>query len=69
MRIDVTTDVNGRPNPVSIAFPSPIQVTLNGYEVAFLKLQYAGLARLSAAEHSKIEFCAACSRLGPSAAA
>ena len=39
MRIDVTTDVNGRPNPVSIAFPSPIQVTLNGYEVAFLKLQ------------------------------
>ena len=39
LKIDSTTDVANGPTPSTVAATSPIQVTLNGYGVAFLKLQ------------------------------
>ena len=39
LRIDSTTDAINGPTPATITPASPIQVTLNGYGVAFVKLQ------------------------------
>jgi Glycosyl hydrolase catalytic core len=39
LKIDSTTDVSNGPTPATIAPASPVQITLNGYGVAFVKLQ------------------------------
>lgn len=39
LTIDSTTDATNGPTAVTIAPTSPVQVTLNGYGVAFVKLQ------------------------------
>lgn len=39
LKLDATTDATNGPIPTAIAATSPIQVTLNGYGVAFVKLQ------------------------------
>jgi len=39
LKLDSTTDVTNGPTPTTVAPTSPIQVTLNGYGVAFVKLQ------------------------------
>ncbi len=39
LKIDSTTDATNGPTPVTIAPASPVQITLNGYGVAFVKLQ------------------------------
>jgi hypothetical protein len=36
--IDAATDTANGPNPTTISTASPIQLTLNGYAVAFIKL-------------------------------
>jgi hypothetical protein len=39
LMIDATTSASNGPTPASVAPASPVQVTLNGYGVAFVKLQ------------------------------
>ena len=39
LKIDSTTDATNGPAPTTIAPASPVQITLNGYGVAFVKLQ------------------------------
>jgi hypothetical protein len=39
LKIDASTDVTNGPTPTTVAPASPVQVTLNGYGVAFVKLQ------------------------------
>jgi hypothetical protein len=39
LKIDSTTDATSGPTPTTVAPTSPVQVTLNGYGVAFVKLQ------------------------------
>jgi hypothetical protein len=39
LKIDATTDATNGPTAATISSASPIQVTLNGYGVAFVKLQ------------------------------